>query len=51
VENIATVPDLAGFFQVTVKLPDSLVNRGAVWLKVIQGRNESNKAIIRIKQQ
>jgi choice-of-anchor B domain-containing protein len=51
VENIAPVPSLAGFFQVTVRLPDSLLNRGAVWLKVIQSRNESNKAIIRIKQQ
>lgn len=51
VENIAPVPDLAGFVQLTVKLPDSLANRGSVWLSVTQNRSVSNKVILRIKQQ
>ena len=51
VENIAEVPDLPGYEQVTVKLPDSLTNRGSVWLSVAQNRSPSNKALIRIKQQ
>lgn len=50
VEHIGLVPGLDWLTQIRVVLPDSLVNAGDVWLRVVSGGFSTNQARISIRQ-